>query len=396
MTASPHITLGRPESLPVTEWPLIERQIWAYVRHKALPDEPAVSFDDIPETHFDYRCAPLSRESLRMVEWAYGSLLAYVRENAPERYELPIGERFNEASIQAFIVCVAATNTPISVVNMVAFIRRALVRIDQTGNWTRWREIQNWYHRRVERTFDAKAFRLTDELVALGDVLKDAAYDALCADRASGGSGTYRIFEDYRDGLMIKLLALVPLRKDNFRRLRWRVLPGADVRSRGLAKRDAVSLTPTSDGYEIDVAKEVVKTKVGLRRLLTHELEVDIDLFRSQFQPLAGPHAVAAGYLWCSRQTGSLDKTTINKIIGDRTRAAFGVALSPHDFRSSAASTAAIFVPDEPGLTGSVNGHAPGGRIYESHYSAPVRLDAASARVADSFSSFRRKLPGSI
>lgn len=386
----------RPKSSPVAKWPLNERRIWAYVRHKALPDEPPVSLNDIPETHFDYRCPSLSRESLRMVEWAYGSLLAYVSHHAPERYALPVNERFDEATIRGFIACVAATNTPISVVNMVAFIRRALIRIEQTGDWSRWRQVQNWYQRRVERTFDTKAFRLTDELVALGDVLMEGAYDALCADRANGGSGNYQIFEDYRDGLMIKLLALVPLRKANFRMLRWRLLPGAALRAHGSAMRDAVTLTPTSEGYEIAVTGTVVKTRAGTRRLLTSELEADIDLFRAEIQGLAGPHAVAAGYLWCSRQSGPLDATTINKIIGERTRAAFGVALSPHDFRASAASTAAIFVPDEPELTGSVNGHAPGGRIYESHYSAPVRLDAASARVAESFSSFRRQPQGSI
>jgi integrase len=65
-------------------------------------------------------------------------------------------------------------------------------------------------------------------------------------------------------------------------------------------------------------------------------------------------------------------------LIGDTTLRAVGVEVSPHLFRTSAASTAAIYGGENPNLASAVLHHTDSS-ITEAHYNRATSLSAAKS-----------------
>jgi integrase len=125
---------------------------------------------------------------------------------------------------------------------------------------------------------------------------------------------------DYRDGLMIALLALIPLRRRTLAALR-------------IGKR----LVKSGDLWALDIPAVDMKTKRALDYPISAELSGRIDLYLNQFRcriPGAGTH----DFLWASRQSRPIVDTSINAIVGRRTRDALGFPVNPHRFRHAAAT----------------------------------------------------------
>jgi integrase len=150
-------------------------------------------------------------------------------------------------------------------------------------------------------------------------------------------------------GLIIALLALIPLRRRTLAALR-------------IGKH----LVKSGDLWALDIPARDIKTKRPLEYPISAELSGRIDLYLNQFRcriPGAGTH----DFLWASRQSRPIADTSINAIVGRRTREALGFPVNPHRFRNAAATLWSIRDPANVRGAKDLLGHA-SFSTTEKHY----------------------------
>jgi integrase len=202
----------------------------------------------------------------------------------------------------------------------------------------------------------------SDRLVKVGLALTQQA------DKASSLKALKRACL-YRDGLMIALLAVCPIRLKNFTALtlgtslqrvgrRWLiVLNAGDTKTGRPDKRPVPAwLDPNLDRY-LDTYRPVL---LGCERVVDEPC----------------PNASRTGALWVSSQSGQrLTYSAVGHAILERTRESMGVAVNPHAFRMAAATTAAYRASGEPHLASALLQHTDP-RVTEEHYTRASSIDA--------------------
>src|SRR6516164_2778137 len=175
-----------------------------------------------------------------------------------------------------------------------------------------------------------------------------------------------------RNGLMVALLALCPIRLKNFAELEightfkqvdnswWIALPG--------------SLTKSGQPDE---------------RRVPALLNRCIELYLEQARPLLLGSGPSTNALWVSSTTGRRMTTkNLGTLISKITLETIGVNVSPHLFRTAAASTAACYGGNTPHLASALLNHADP-HVTEEHYNRATSI-AASRIYAEITNSFRR------
>jgi integrase len=144
----------------------------------------------------------------------------------------------------------------------------------------------------------------------------------------------------FRDGLMIGLLALRPVRRRTFSLIRVR----PHLRRVGDEWRMIFAGSETKSGrpFETSVPDWIVPF---------------LERYLREMRPMY-PTAAQHDGLWRSTKGGPLTDKAIYRIITDRTRAAFGQPVNPHLFRHCAATTIAIFQPCQIGVARDLLGHS--------------------------------------
>jgi integrase len=153
----------------------------------------------------------------------------------------------------------------------------------------------------------------------------------------------------YRDGLMIALLALIPLRRRTL-----------------AALRIGRQLVRSGDHWALDIPARDIKTKRPLEYPISAELSGRIDLYLNQFRCRI-PGAKAHDYLWASKDGGPMLDKTIYAKIRRRTRETLGFPVNPHRFRRAAATLWSNRDPANVRGVKDLLGHASFGTT-EKHY----------------------------
>ncbi|WP_198375340.1 tyrosine-type recombinase/integrase [Neoroseomonas rubea] len=162
--------------------------------------------------------------------------------------------------------------------------------------------------------------------------------------------------DDSQAGLMVALLAVAPIRIENFAALRVGV---------------ELLRTSETDHYRIELAAEITKTRKpdnwpvpgSLSRYLSHHLDVVRPMMLARARNPGDDH----GALWVGHYGQPLGQQGVRIHIHAVTKAAFGEAVHPHSFRHCAATALALWHPDRPRETLALLGHA-SPRTTEKHY----------------------------
>jgi integrase/recombinase XerD len=185
----------------------------------------------------------------------------------------------------------------------------------------------------------------SDHLYALGLELMDRAVaEAEAAKRISKACA----FE-YRDGLIIALLALIPLRSRTL-----------------VALRIGKQLVKTGDCWALDIPATDTKTRRPLDYPISKELGMRIDLYLERFRRRI-PGADTHTYLWASNKRRPMAAIGIYGRVRRRTKKAFGFGVNLHRFRHAAASFWSIRDPVNVRGAKDLLGQASFG-ITEKHY----------------------------
>ncbi|MGE3246107.1 MAG: site-specific integrase [Beijerinckiaceae bacterium] len=188
----------------------------------------------------------------------------------------------------------------------------------------------------------------------------------------SGASGLERACMA-RNGLMVALLAVCPIRLKNFSCL-------------------AIGKTLVQSGDIWWIVLSAGDTKAGRadERPVPDYLGDAIRLYIERFRPLlleqplysrcadGETETSHSGPLWISSNTGlPLSYAGVGRIIADTTLQTVGHALGPHMFRVCAASTAAFYPAGNPNMASALLQHTDA-RVTEKHYNRARSVDAGN------------------
>jgi integrase len=177
----------------------------------------------------------------------------------------------------------------------------------------------------------------------------------------------------FRDGLMLALLALHPFRLKNFAALEI----GGTFRK-------------VNGTWWIVLSASDTKEKRPDERLVDPTLIPWVDQYLSIHRPVLARKDNASAYLWLSSNNGSaMTYGAVERVIKQTTLATVGVDVSPHLFRTSGVSTCAVHAGDQPNL-GSALMHHTDPAVAEEHYNR-AKCASAAEKFADLIKTLRKR-----
>jgi integrase len=332
------LTSGKPRSLQVAEWPEADRLGWLDARRSAqrLKRGGAAS-----------HLAPVSQADIAN---RYGLYLDYLQRSGRLDRAESVMTFVTADNVRGFIAELEARVRSVTVWNSVYKLRRAAQLIAPTANFRWLTEIEKDIALVMIPRSKADRLVLSERLVEAGLTLVQEAemFGKTALARAAG----------VRNGLLIALLALHPVRVKNFAALTvgdtfvkvdrrwWLHIPSEDTKSHRLDERQVPE-------FITDLVNNYVET---------HRLVMC--------------RGVEHSALWVSSTTGRrLTTKNLGTLISKLTRETIGVDVSPHLFRAAGASTAAISGGDHPHLASALLNHR-GQRVTEEHYNRASNISA--------------------
>jgi integrase len=329
---------GMPCSLPLAEWPEADRLGWMEALRPAqrLKRGGAAS-----------HLAPVSQADIAN---RYGLYLDFLLRNGRLDLTGPATGRVTSDNVRDFVSELQVRVRSITVWNSVYKLRRAAQLIAPAADFAWLNEVEKDIALLVTPQSKAGRLVLTERLVEAGLTLIQEAetFGKTAMARAAG----------VRNGLLIALLALHPIRIKNFAALSigdtfvnvdgcwWLHIPAENTKSHRMDERQVPE-------FITDVVNSYIET----------------------YRPvLCRGHGNPA--LWISSTTGQqLTTKNLGTLISKITRETVGVDVSPHLFRTAGASTAAAYGRGRPHLASALLNHRDP-RVTEAHYNFSTNLSA--------------------
>jgi integrase len=341
-----------PRSLPVSEWPDADRWAWKAACRPGCRLRPGGTANHL---------APVSQDDFAR---RYGAFLGFLQRNGRLERQAAAAAQVTLPNVEAYITTLTARVRSVTVYNCIHMLRRAAGLLAPTADFSWLAEIEKDLALVMEPRSKFDRLVLTGRLVEAGMTLVVEAERFAGSDLARA--------RGVRNGLMVALLALCPIRLKNFAGLEightfkevdgswWIVLPGHLTKSRRPDERRVPAL---------------------LNRCIERYLDQSRAVLLGSRPP--------TNTLWISSTTGRpMTTKNLGTLISKITLETIGVDVSPHLFRTAAASTAAAYGGDIPHLASALLNHTDP-RVTEEHYNRATSI-AASRIYAEITNSFRR------
>jgi integrase len=355
MTVGTNSQLGEsvrdnPRSLPVNEWPDADQRAWADAcrpRSRLRPGGSASYLAEVSRDDFAKR---------------YGAFLSFLQRVGRLDRRAAAAIQVTLPNVEAYITELTQRVRSVTVYNAVYKLRRAAELLEPTTDFSWLAEIEKDLALVMEPRAKYGRLVFTGRLVEAGLTLVAEAQEFAANDlsRARG----------VRNGLMIALLALCPIRLKNFAALRightfkevhgawWIALPSTSTKSHRSDERRVPAL-----------------------------LNRCIEVYLNHSRPILIGSKQSSDALWVSSTTGRpLTRKNLGTLVSKITLETLGVDVSPHLFRTAAASTAAAYGGDTPHLASSLLNHTDP-RVTEEHYNRATSISASKiyAEITNAF-----------
>lgn len=291
--------------LPKLAWPELDQTLWEAAYKSGI--DP-----------FDERGAAAhhSKRTKLQLEYAYGKFLAFLSDRQPELLKRSPSDRISRKIIEEYVRWQPASCGGVTLSIYLYHLWLALRYICPSENWSWLLTISNRIAAQAKHKPEKHHLVTSETLYALGMDLMNRV--VIGTDGANEISITDAMH--YRNGLIIALLAGVPLRRRTLAALR---IGRHLVRSGNL--------------WTIDIPPEDVKTKRPLEYLISAELSSRIDRYVNEFRlriPGAGTH----DFLWASNRGRPMREGIIYATVRQCTRETLGFPVNLHRFRRAAAT----------------------------------------------------------
>jgi integrase/recombinase XerD len=290
--------------LPRSAWPELDRTLW-HAAHESGADP----FDDCgPAVHY-------SQRTRLQLEYAYGKFLYFLSARHTGLLARAPAERLNRQIIEQFVKWQPKSCGGITIGIYLYHLWLTFRFMCPDEDWS-WLLLISKRIAVQARPKPEKHHLVTSEtLYAIGIELMDDAINSNRTKNEALGDAVR-----YRAGLIIALLALIPLRRRTLAALR-------------IGKH----LVKSGDLWMLDIPAEDVKTKRALEYPLSGELSGRIDLYLDQFRPrFRGSEKHA--FIWASNHGRPMHDGSILGEVRRRTCAALGFPVNLHRFRRAAAT----------------------------------------------------------
>jgi len=357
---------------PFDRWSTVDQAAWVAARQAGDVLDPG---------------APASRWAVATTTGAlagYGRWLTWLDQTGQLDLAAPPAGQVTPKRVGAFITALQALNAPNTVLHRITNLARAAAALAPDIDW-RWLCRIAWRLERTATPVRLKHLRVVgaEELFGLGrQLMREAEQGASRAD--------WRQAMQYRDGLMIALLAARPLRMKNFTVIEI----GRHLVTQGGHTRLVLSRNEPKTRLALDLPFPALLC-ASLERYLSHYRPILCSRavrYRPEQRPRIDPQA-ASVRLWISARGRPMRGNGIYDRITRLTRTRLGHAVNPHLFRDCAATSIALDDPKHVHITPSVLGHtrittsersynhAPALKATRSYQDQIMTLRRASSRV---------------
>ena len=321
--------MPRASSLLFRIWPSADQALW----------EAAFRASDDPFSESG-RGSRFTRETCRALRSSYSMFLCFLSAKHPERLTSSPSTRIDREIAMEYVNWRRATCGDRTIATNLDRLRLVISYMCPGADVSWLLPIA----KRLATQALPKPARLhlvtSDQLYAVGiKLMDDAELDPDHKDAAF----------DYRDGLIIALLAVAPLRRGTL-----------------AALRVGEHLLKSGDLWVLEIPAKDMKTRQSLDFLLSASLSARIDRYLAEFRDVI-PGATKHSGLWPSNKGRSMDGGAIYARVRQLSRKRFGFPVNLHRFRHAAATFWSISDPENVRGAKDLLGHS-SFRTTEKHY----------------------------
>lgn len=318
----------RLKHLPKAEWPADDVR-----RFNAAFEAGDIFDDDRPAG------GHLSHGTRRLIEMSYRRWLQFLADDEPETLGLPAEIRITPERIRRYVAEIEASLRKTTLTTYIAGLAFAARLIAPTQDWRWLAAIKSRIAAQARPINRLPRLHPPWELFHLGKTLMDG----------SSASNDILAPNQFRDGLIIALLALWPIRRRSIAAL----TVDCHVRRQG-------------QHISLDLFPEDTKAKRAESFTVPVSLKPYLEKYLDAIRPGMLRDKSCTG-LWVSSLGNQLNSDAIYKIVRTHTREVFGEPMGLHDIRRSAATFLAIEAPETIGLIPQVLHHTTR-EVSDRHY----------------------------
>jgi integrase len=335
-----HIVTG-PRSLSIAEWPQADQRAWEEACR------PGHRF------HQGGSASYLAEVSRVDIARRYGMFLDFLeRTGVLDRGAPDAAHNTTSENVAKYIGELQDRVRSVTVWNCIYKLRRASELMAPAIDFRWLSEIEK------DIAFTMQPRSKYDRLV-LSERLLEAALTLIIEAELSDCSPLERA-KRVRNGTMIALLSLCPIRAKNFAALEI-----------GKTFREIAGV------WWITLPSRTTKSRTPYERQVPNLIKPVIDKYVSLYRPVLLRPDLPTDSLWLSATAGrQMLASNISTLVSKITHETIGVSVSPHLFRTAGASTAAIYGGSTPYLASALLDHRDP-RVTEDHYNRASSMSAA-------------------
>lgn len=285
----------------------------------------------------------------------YGLFLDFVQRAGRLSASAPAGAQVTAQHVEEYVAELQKRVGSVTLYGSIYKLRRAteIIAPDHDVSWLK----------ELEKDLDlVKQPQSKMHRVVLAETLVEAGLTLMTEAEAADHRTPLQRVTAYRNGLTIALLACCPIRLKNF-----------------AALAIGETFLRVERTWWIVLSAAQTKEKRPDERPVPDVLTRYIDRYIEHHRKMLDPFAMAGNSVWVSsRSARPMSYLGIERVITDTVASTIGIALSPHLFRTSAATTAAINAGDMPGLASALLDHRDS-QTTQQHYNRATSLSAGKA-----------------
>jgi integrase len=297
--------------LNFSAWPLEDRKLWARAFEQGTFD------DESPTSHLAEATKIGHRTS-------YARYLGFISRHHPEWLQQAPEARIKPNLIRAFVEHLRQSCRDTSIASLLNKLRLALKFMCPQCDWSWLKIVAKRIQAGAVPRSDGTRGVTSDELYAIGIALMTTAEDEFVSSSQVAAVQTALL---YRDGLIIALLAVVPLRR--------RTLAALTI---------STHLAKIGECWLLDIPAADTKTRRPLEFPLPDDLSRHISFFLDHLRRSI-PGANSHDGLWPSTRGRPMDDGSIYDTVRRRTKHALGFPVNLHRFRLAAGNLWSIADP---------------------------------------------------
>ena len=330
--------------MPIHNWPAADQALWATLMQSGNPFEDHGALAHLRET---------SRETLAT---RYGRWLEWLKRNEPDALLEPPAQRVTIDRLRAWLAALDHT-AKMTQLMFVDGVYRVVTAAAPDLDWSRHKRLLGALKRLAKGgTPERKRGRILSSRVLL-----KAGLDLAGRQSQATQNALQRALKQ-RDGTMVALLALMPIRLRALHELSLGTSVYVEAESITVALSE--DMTKTGVPWEADISEPAATV---FRTYLTE----------------TRPFLMARGKqmhdrLWVEKKGAPMQKSTLRLRIAETTLKQTGIRIPPHFFRYAAATTLARENTAASKLIRPVLAHS-GFETAEKHYIQATTLDAGRA-----------------